>query len=520
MPISKRASALLVALALPVPAAAEEPMSAIDWLSRSIATPAAPGAVPAPGAPAGAEPPVTNGAASGRIVTTPLDRQSIDGLGLTPAARVGFSRSLWGPTPTDDLVRLISAENVDTMPAVQALLMALMTAELTPPPDADPATGRLFLTRVDKLLDMGALDPALAMLDLPDTPLPEVFRRWFDVALLLGEEDRACETMRKSPQVAPAFPALIFCLARGGDWNAAALSLRTGEALGQIDAETAALLSRFLDPELYEGDPPLPAPARPSPLILRLMEAIGQPIPTTTLPLAFAHADLRPTTPWKARLEAAERLARTGAIDPNALLGLYTERAPAASGGIWERVRTVQDFDAALASGDRGAVARSLPLVWERMKAVELEVAFATLYGAALIRQAPEGAAGEIAFRIGLLSPEYEAVARSHAPHDAFETFLAALAQGRPAGAAPPDQLGSAIAAAFAPDAALPEEQARRLDDKRVGEAILLAIDAVTRGARGDLRELTAGLVLFRKVGLETTARRAALELMLLERRG
>lgn len=518
MPISKRALALLSILA--APALAEEPMSAIDWLSRSIATPAAPGTV-SPGQPVSpAEPPVTDGAAAGTIRTTTLDAQSIDGMGLTPAARVGLPRTLWGPSPTDTVVRMISAETVDTVPAVQTLLLALMTAELAPPADSDPATGRLFLARVDKLLDMGALDPALAMLDLPDTPLPEVFRRWFDVALLLGEEDRACETMRKSPQIAPAFPALIFCLARGGDWNAAALSLRTGEALGQIDADTAALLSRFLDPDLYEGEPDLPAPSRPSPLILRLMEAIGQPVPTTRLPLAFAHADLRPTTPWKARLEAGERLARTGAIDPNALLGLYTERAPAASGGVWDRVRAVQDFDAAIAAGDPGAVARTLPIVWERMKGVELEVPFATLYGGVLSRLALDGAAGEIAFEVGLLSPDYEAVARTHKPHDGTEAFLAALAQGRPSGVTPPDQLGAALAAAFAPDVALPDDQAQRLAEHRAGEAILQAIDEVTRGATGDLRDVTAGLAVFRKVGLESTARRAALELMLLERRG
>ena len=52
------------------------------------------------------------------------------------------------------------------------------------------------------------------------------------------------------------------------------------------------------------------------------------------------------------------------------------------------------------------------------------------------------------------------------------------------------------------------------------GEALLLAIERVTDGAKGDLRDVTAGLGLFRAVGLEDTARRTALQLMLLERRG
>jgi hypothetical protein len=49
---------------------------------------------------------------------------------------------------------------------------------------------------------------------------------------------------------------------------------------------------------------------------------------------------------------------------------------------------------------------------------------------------------------------------------------------------------------------------------------LLLAIDQITRGVTGELRGVTDGLALLRHVGMEDTARRTALELMLLERRG
>ena len=54
----------------------------------------------------------------------------------------------------------------------------------------------------------------------------------------------------------------------------------------------------------------------------------------------------------------------------------------------------------------------------------------------------------------------------------------------------------------------------------RTGEAILAAIDKIERGVQGDLDGVTDGLALLRKVGMERAARRTALELMLLERRG
>lgn len=497
------------------PAAA--PMSAIDWLSRTVANPLPRTGPVAPAQPR--EPAITSGAAVESIAVSPLGKTTLDALGLMPATRAGLPEGLWGATPATDLARLLRAERVETLPAIQAFLYTLLLAELDPPEDAG-TEGTLYLARVDKLLDLGALDPALALLELPDEPRPEPFRRWFDVALLLGEEDRACVTMRETPEIAPTFPARIFCLARGGDWNAAALSLGTGEALGQIDPEMAALLERFLDPELADGEPDLPTPSRPSPLVFRLMEAIGQPMPTATLPLAFAQADLRSNAGWKARLEAGERLTRAGAIEPNRLLGLYTERAPAASGGVWDRVAAVQEFETALASGDMDEIAITLPLVWDEMEHAELEVSFATLYGEQLAALPLDGEAGRLAFRVGLLSPSYEAVARSHKPQDGIEAFLRGLALGDVGGVIQPDQMGGAIRSAFGPAAAPGAAYEALLSGDRQGEALLMAIDDITEGARGDLRRITAGLAALRKADQERVARRTALELMILERRG
>lgn len=506
---------LATAGALRAEAPGAEPLSAIDWLSRSVATPAAMPARPA----LPAEPPVATSVTRSAITTVPLDGPSLDALGLSSVARTGLPRDLWGTTASADLARLIRAERVDTLPAIQSLLYTLVLAELAPPADSD-GQGTLFLARIDKLLDLGALDPALSLLELVENPPPEVFRRWFDVALLTGEEDHACELMRRTPGISPTFPARVFCLARGGDWNAAALSLRTGETLGYIEPDLVPLLERFLDPALADDEPDLPEPARPSPLVLRLMEAIGQPLQTSTLPLAFAQADLRSNAGWKTRLEAAERLARTGAIEPNLLLGLYTERQAAASGGVWERVRAIQALDAAIAAGDRRATAQLLPDAWQQVTEVELEVPFAALFGKALADLRLDGAAGALAFRIGLLSGAYEAVARARAPLDSGEAFLIGLARGDARGSVPPDQMGAAVQAAFTGDPALPPAFRALLDEHRTGEALLKAIDRITDGARGDLRDVTEGLVFLRHIGLESTARRAALELVLLERRG
>ena len=515
------AAGLLSLLIFSDPAAGQDnggPLSAIDWLSQSVATPAT-AATATPGT-AIDEPPVTEagGALPAAVTTSALDGPSPDAVGLIAPAVSGLPKDLWGAGLTREIAERLVTHPDDDLPALRQLFLTILLAEVAAPVDAG-GRGELLQTRIDKLLALGALEQAAALIEAAGATTPELFRRAFDVALLTGAEDRACQSMAGAPHLAPTVPARIFCLARSGDWDTAALTIRTSRALNQITADQETLLSRFLDPDLFEGEPVPPAPDPVTPLEWRIYAAIGEPLPTEGLPLAFSYAEIGPRAGWKSQIEAAERLTRAGTIPPNVILGLYTERDPAASGGVWDRVAAFQDFEAAITSRDAARVAATLPAVWAKMQEVELEVPFATLFGKALQDVALSGEAAAIAFRVGLLSPQAEAVARRHKPVGAEEAFLVALAVGDAKSVVPPDSLGRAVSSAFRAPAPSTEAQAL-LDGNRKGEAIIIAIDNIARGVQGDLRGVTEGLSLLRLVGLESVARRTALELMILERRG
>ena len=97
--------------------------------------------------------------------------------------------------------------------------------------------------------------------------------------------------------------------------------------------------------------------------------------------------------------------------------------------------------------------------------------------------------------------------------------FLAGLAAGSVKGLIAPDSMARAIAPAFT-DPQLPADISELIAQKRVGEAMLQAIIRIESGLRGELVKVTEGLSVLRKLGLEDIARRTALQLMLLERRG
>jgi hypothetical protein len=472
-----------------------------DWLSDTVTRPHAN---------------VATSASRPDFTVLPLDAVELDAVGLLPRSITGLPDDLWGQSEPETLVRLFRAQRTGGLPAVLSFTQTLALAELSSPVGADPSDGALFLARLDMLLARGALEPALALMERAGPSEPQIFRRFFDVSLLTGHGDRACAAMDANPDIAPTFPARIFCLARMGDWPAAALSLGTGEALGRITTEEGDLIARFLDPELFQEEPPLPPDPNLTPLAFQMRMAIAERPDLTGAPLAFVHADLSQLAGWRAQLDAAERLTRSGAIEPQQWFAIYTMRVPSASGGVWDRVAAVQALDAALLAGDAAEVARRLPPAFAHMQEAGLAVAFATIFSERLQRVPLTGEAGLLARRTGLLSPIYERVAQTAVAQDEAERFAFEIARGRaveaPQGA---DAVTLAIAAAFS-EPLPPHRYAWFLQNDRMGEAFLRA--ALVLGDReADPGDIADTLVLFRSVGLEDLARRASLQLMLAE---
>lgn len=486
---------------------ASQPLSAIDWLSESLDAP------PADAVPEGPRLPE-------EITVRPLGAAGPDGIGVLTSAQTGLPRALWADASRDDVIERIGRFPKETLPAVRDLFRQILLARLdTPRGPATQPPGALFTARIDAALDRGDLVTAHRLLQAGGSTRPDLFRRAFDVALLTGQEDAACARLQAAPALSPSYPVRIFCLARTGDWRAAAITLRTAQALGALTAEERALLDRFLELEAFDGAQPLPIPRLPSPLQMRLHEAIGEPIPTNTLPLAFAHLDLRRTAGWKARIKAADRLAQAGVLPPEHLARIYSERAPAASGAPWDRVAALQRVLAALDARAPRAVMDTLAPAARIMAQADLRDPFARIVVPRLEGLRLSGAAEDLAWRLRLRSGDAEAVATAPGgPRAAQAVLLRAIAQGTAPATAPGTALGRAVAAAFAdPPPPLPEAWQARLSDGVLGLVLLDALALLPAQAQdgGDLQDVTLALQILRRIGLESTARRAALDLLL-----
>ena len=451
---------------------------------------------------------VSSGVVTQTVTVRPLDEgPSADAVGLLPSSVTGLPRDLWTGSESSRLAGLIERLAWTDIPVVDGFARTLLLAESAPPRGAGRGAEDFLLARVDQLVERGALDEAAALLDRAGKGSARRTRRAFDVSLLTGDETGACEQLESAAEGSDDFAMRVFCFVRSGDWAAGALTFDAASALSELHPLERDLLAPFLDPELAEGALP-PPPTRPSALVFRLYDALGEPLPTGRLPIAFARADLRPVTGWKAQIEAAERLVRAGALPGTVLLALYTDRRPSASGGVWDRASAIQALDDALLRRDAVTAAIRLPAAVEAMRSAGVEAALAPIFYPLLSELGVE--AGGLARTLGFLTPDYEAAAEG-GPDD----LLASIARGEPDASLAADPLEEAIAAGFAdtpPDTLL----ARLVAEDRLGEALLLSVDRLADARGGDLSRLSGTLSFLRSVGLEDLARRAALQMIIL----
>ncbi len=483
------------------------PLSAIDWLSDSVADTLDVGPNQADAAPASLPTDVT---------VMPLDTPLPDHVGLQDASDMGLAGGLWGRSSAGDLVATMMdlPDTSEAPPSVQRFLRRLLTARFDPPVDA-AIDDSFFLARVDRLLAMGHLTDAKALLDAAGTTEAERFRRAFDIALLTGTETEACGVIEDTPDLSPTYPARIFCLARLGEWEVAALTLGNAEALGILTPDEDTLLLHFLDPEPFEGEPLPKAPRLPTPLLYRLFEAVGERIPTDQLPVAFAFSDLDGTQGWKARLHATERLVAADVMSFDDLIAVFSERKPAASGGIWERVAAVQALVAALDAGREKTINSTLSAAWIAAGQGGYALPFAEWAVPRLDGVNLGGPARHLAFEMALLAGDQK-TAEAFANDSEEDKFLLALAQGNARPFRGTDQLKQAVARGLASIDTGPAYEAL-IEDKRAGEALFRALAHLKSDAGGNPQATQNALALLKKIGLGDLAQRVALELVLMD---
>jgi len=506
---------VIVTFSLPNIALAQAPLSAIDWLTESLNDP--------PHFDAQREdellrPPVTQQV----FITNGLSATSPDSIGLLAPSVTGFSANLWGGASTRTVARRIRNFPLKGVPEAKNLFRRILLAQANPTFDVT-GHGQILQARLERLFEIGALDAAEALIAQIVSPTPNFFEQAFEVAILTDRTTQICEALKNAPALSNDLSTRIYCLARGGDWNAAAITLSLGAGIGAIEPEREDMLIRYLDPELFEGEPDPVPPTPMTTMDFVLREAVLLPRPTGALPLPYLYRDIGLRAPLRSRIEASERLVRAGSLPSSLLFAAYRTGEAASSGGVWGRKEAVQRLDAALESGKSKRIARAIIETANALGEVGLLVAMAEEYGPNLVgleySRKYEDAATVILDLLHLadtMSVEWE----QHGALSEHQLLAQKLVTHAPLdGDLPESSIARAVVRGLAgnpPKNTRARDLLSLLDAGNQGAAILRALRLLSDGADTDPANIRTGLYVLSAAGQSTAARKIAVQILLL----
>lgn len=509
-----------IALLFCTPANAQAPLSAIDWLSESLKNP--PESFEFRIDPAPLIPPITPEIE----VTNGVGHTSPDAIGILSPSVTGFSINLWGNMSTHEVVSMLESFPNNGTPEGNRLFRRILLAQANPTFDINQP-GDILNARITRLFKMGALDEAEALVAIAQPLSPLLFGIAFDTAILTDRTTQVCNALKAAPALSGDLSSRVYCLARGGDWNAAAITLSLGATIGAIDATREEMLVRYLDPELFEGEPDPAMPEVMEAMDFVLRESLLLPRPSGLLPLPYVYRDIGLRAPLRARIEALERLVKAGAIPSNLLFTAYRTGKAASSGGVWGRENAIQMLDKTLDGGDAEKVSTAIVEASKTLGEVGLLEALAREYGEVLakLEYTPEfeGAIDEIITLIHLsniTAPSWENQSERTSPLILAQNIVSrAPLQVDESG----DVMLTAITNALtlvSPKSANARQVLEMLEIGNQGQAILTALDMLANGGQSDPESIHTGLYVLTMAGQTAAARRIAVQILLMPNGG
>lgn len=488
-------------LLLASPMAAQSPLSAIDWLSKAN-NKFQKGIL---------EIKNVDVEKTNDIQVSTLNSNEYQAIGLLPIYVTGIPTTIWRNSSFDDLEYLFKAMPTFSYSPIQELVYSLLLAEARPPLN-EPSRYAFLEVRLDKLINYGAVDPAIALVERA-SPVPErMIPQLFDISLLSSNNFPICEPVFQNTENRELRAELIYCYARKGDWLTAHLILQTEKVLGDLSDHEISLLSRYLEVDFnVDLSALLPPPNSITPLEYRLYEAIGEPIPAEYLPIQYSQSDLSGVNGWRAQVIAAERLSLTGAIPENQILGIYTNHSPGASGSMWDRIKVINDLDAAL--DDKENLEESFQDAWKVFKQTNQLTVFAKLFGLSVFEKNLSPKSKKIAANLLLLTNNFKLTEGYWDPSD----IRFGLTAGDFSQVKVSDETEKIILQIFT-EPSVPFLVEQKLNQGKLGEVILNALLQFELGIEGNLKDFSESLSTLNLIGLETTARRAALTHLVLKK--
>ena len=220
---------------------AEEPMSAIDWISKS------------------SRKDIIQSIEENfnikdleedfsTVLESSLGLISLNSIGIIAAENLELPKDIWKDSKESTLSSILR-----NFPEIKLLegnifLRKLLIAEGSPP-IMDDTKNEFLVQRLKTLMELGALEEVDTILKLADSNSKPLMEIWKDNAFLTGRLSDYCEKITSYPNLETEEEIKILCLADRKEWETANFVLKSSSLLGNIPKINEELLFLYLEPK-------------------------------------------------------------------------------------------------------------------------------------------------------------------------------------------------------------------------------------------------------------------------------
>ncbi len=440
---------------------------------------------------------------------------NVDAVGLIPSRVSGLPNNLWKDSKTDELVDKVARLSTDLVPEALELLYVLLLAEANPPKDSI-GDGKLFLARIDKLIEFGALDHANVLMGRGGRSAKSFFDRRFAIALLTQTARTPCSEISADHSTSADYSQRIYCLVRLGDWKTANIVFEISRMLGEFSPLEEQIISIYLFPELAFSMAGIEFEEL-SPLSFRMLKDSGYSYSFQNDNNTFGYYLKDSNAPWQTRLAVHESLTKSLALPFETLLVAYAEGVPPASGGVWDRVMAIQALESALQFDRTEEIKNLFMEAYTHMNHAGLSVSFSKYFVPRVFNHLMEF--GKIAsdFFVPVIISELSPNQRNLlAPMTREESFYVALKFGQFESAIPGTALQESILAGLTATS-VEGPLGDLVSQGRIGEALLEVFGTLQNANQTPPGEIRSSLAALTVLGLQVQAREIALQIMVIE---
>ena len=327
----------------------------------------------------------------------------------------------WSWSNVEDLTKKIGNLDINPKPQIRELVLSILTSEM--PNDIKIAKeANLYITRLNKLLEIGNYEEAQRFIKNNDPDLRISYHQQFKLNILKGNDTLACAQFKIESSENTSLTQKIYCLDYEGKKSEAKIIYETAKTLNRISDHESLILEILLYSKEIDETNLTKNINNLSILDYVILQKNGIKIENKLIPIPLLYYNLSQISTLEKRLFTLEKLAGLGIVTNKKLFVIYLEEDNVYNAALLKRKKCINELEAALLIKKTVHIREKLTKCLLIFEKIGLSSQFSKYYREAIKNEVNDGWETPTSIKMRLLSKDYSSLGNELSENSNFSS--------------------------------------------------------------------------------------------------